>query len=326
MQRLVLWVGALSLALIIPSVGHAECDPDTYTTGQTTIEDPSTNNAYTVEKTVQVYSDTNCGNPLPVPGEFTYVYSVDVTSDSLIGILNFQIPIPNSASVSQATFIDGAGVNPTNITVLPNSVVWDFAPNGINPSEMSDDLVIVSPYAPGANTASIAGQFGLDADGACLGPVVAPEPITCTIGFWKNRDAGKKGLLKFFPGGDYDAVKALAVATSSVFSSEAELVAALTSKGNRTVEERAKQQLAAVLLDIAAGTLYPANTKCRTFLGANGTQIDLDGDGSADITLEAALTDIESNILSGDPALQALAHQLADDINNGVGVLRDDDL
>ena len=95
---------------------------------------------------------------------------------------------------------------------------------------------------------------------------------------------------------------------------------------SRSDVERAKQQLAAVLLDIAAGLLYPANIQCRTFLGVNGTQIDTNGDGVADMTLEAALTLIESNILSGDPALQQAALELADDINNGVGVLRDDDL
>jgi len=41
----------------------------------------------------------------------------------------------------------------------------------------------------------------------------------------------------------------------------------------------------------------------------------------ADLTLEAALTLIESNILSGDPDLQGEAQSLADDINNGIGVL-----
>jgi hypothetical protein len=317
--------GALALVLVMPAIAGADCIPDTVASGTTSISDPNFG-LYTVEKTVSVYAEDNCGNPLPVAGQFTYAYSLKVLGSSTIGILNFQIPIPNAGSVSAATFIDGAGVNPTGVTVLSGSVVYDFGPNGINPGQMSDDLVIQSPYAPGGNTASIGGQFGLDAQGDCLGPVVAPEPITCTIGFWKNREDGKQGVLKFFPGADYGAVKALAVSLSTVFATEAQLVDALTSKGPRTIEERAKQQLAAVLLDIAAGILYPANTKCRTFLGANGTQIDLNGDGTADITLEAALTQIESDILSGDPALQQAAHDLADDINNGIGVLRDDDL
>jgi hypothetical protein len=325
MSRFAALIGAVLLVAAVPTVGWAVCDPDSVASGQTTIVDP-TFGAYTVLKTVQVYSETNCGNPTPVPGQFTYVYNVSVDPASQIGILNFQVPIPNAGAVTSASFIDGTGVEPTSISILSGSVVWSFAPNGINPGEMSENLTILSPYAPGAVTVSIGGQFGLDAPGPCLGPVVAPEPITCTIGFWKNRQDGKSGLLKFFPDGDYDAVKALAVSISSVFSTEAQLVAALTSKGPRTIEERAKQQLAAVLLDIAAGQLFPANTKCRTFLGANGTQIDLNGDGVADITLEAALTQIESDILSGDPALQQSAHNLADDINNGVGVLRDDDL
>jgi hypothetical protein len=318
-------IGALALALALPLGAQADCIPDTVASAMSTITDPNFG-AYTVQKTVQVYAADNCGNPLPVAGQFTYVYSLQVLSDSTIGILNFVIPIPGSGSVSQYTSIDGAGVNPTSITKVASSVTWDFGPNGINPGEISDDLVLVSPYAPGGNVASIGGQFGLDANGECLGPVVAPEPITCTIGFWKNREDGKSGLLKFFPGADYDAVKAEAVAISTVFGSVAELTAALTSKGPRTIEERAKQQLAALVLNVAAGALFPANTKCRVFLGANGTQIDLDGNGTADMTLEAALTQIESDILSGDPALQQAAHDLADDINNGVGVLRDDDL
>lgn len=319
-----LLVCAFALAFALPGASHADCTPDTVATGMETIEEPLVG-IYTVEKTVSVYADDNCGNPAPLAGQFTYVYSVSVTAGSTIGILNFQIPTP-AGSVTNATFIPGAGVDPTNITVLSGSVVYDFGPAGINPGEMSDDLIIQSPYAPGSATASIGGQFGLDSTGDCLGPVVAPEPITCTIGFWKNREAGKKGTLQHFPATDFDDVKALAVSISTVFATEAELVAALTSKGNRTIEERAKQQLAAVLLDVAAGVLYPANTKCRTFLGENGTQVDLDGDGTADITLEEALTQIESDILSGDDALIHAAHQLADDINNGIGVLRDDDL
>jgi hypothetical protein len=320
-----LLTGALALALSLPAAASAECIPDTVATGMTTISDPNFG-AYTVEKTVSVYAENNCGNPLPTAGLFTYVYSLQVTSGSTIGILTFRVPIPNAGAVSNATFIDGAGVNPTNILTLSGEVLFDFGPVGVNPGEMSDDLIIQSPYAPGGNSAGIGGQFGLDANGDCLGPVVAPEPITCTIGYWKNREDGKTGTLQHFPGTDYGDVKALAVSLSTVFATEAELVDALTSKGPRTIEERAKQQLAAVLLDVAAGILYPANTKCRTFLGASGTQIDLNGDGTADITLEAALTQIESDILSGDPALQQAAHDLADDINNGIGVLRDDDL
>jgi hypothetical protein len=323
--RFSLPLGALALVLALPVAASADCIPDAVATGQSTIVDPNFG-AYTVEKTTTVYSADNCGNPMPVAGQFTYVYVVKVLPSSTIGILNFVIPIPNSGSVTQYTSIDGAGVNPTNVVKDSSGVTWDFGPNGINPGEMSDELVLVSPYAPGAVTASIGGQFGLDANGPCLGPVTAPEPITCTIGFWKNRQEGKQGLLKFFPGADYDAVKAKAVEISTVFATVAELEAALLSKGPRTIEERAKQQLAAVLLDIAAGMLFPANIQCRTFLGVNGTQVDTNGDGVADMTLEAALTLIESNILSGDPALQQAAHDLADDINNGIGVLRDDDL
>jgi hypothetical protein len=319
-MRKIGWLAAALVLALGPSLAaRANCLPDSIGSGVSTITDP-TFGAYTVEKSFEVFADNNCGNPQPVPGNYTFVYRLTVQPSSTIGILNFQVPVPNAGAVTAKGFLDGAGVEPTGITQLSTSVVFSFAPAGINPGQVSEDLYIVTPYAPGTATVSIGGQFGLDATGTCLGPVVAPEPVGCTIGFWKNRQEGKQGLLKYFPDGDFSAVKAQAVAISSVFSTQTELVTALTSKGPRSVEERAKQQLAALLLNVAAGQLYPANTKCRLFLGASGTQIDTNGDGTPDMTLEAALTLIESNILSGDPALQQQALNLADDINNGIGV------
>jgi len=160
-----------------------------------------------------------------------------------------------------------------------------------------------------------------DQPSTTVGPVMAPPAVPCTIGFWKNRYVEKQGLEKFFPGSDFDAVVAEAVAISSVFATEAELIEALTSKGTRDIETRARQQLAALLLNIAAGNLYSSNMKCRLFIGEHGTQLDTTGDGLPDTNVEAALVLIESNILSGDDSLIHEAHALADDINNGVGVL-----
>jgi len=310
---------ALSLVLMLSGPALADCEPDSIGSGSTTVVDP-THGAYTLQKNYEVFSDVNCGNPNPVAGAFTYTYTLSVDATSQIGIESFSIAIPGAASVIDSGFVDGAGVEPTTITVNDSIIRYFF--NAVNPGETSEKLWFVSDYAPGATTAGVFGQFGLDADATCVGPVVAPEPATCTIGFWKARQDEKKGVLKYFPGSDWDAVKALAVATSSVFSTEAELLAALTSTGNRSILERGKQQLAAVLLDAAAGPLFPGNTKCRAFLGENGTQIDTDGDGVVDMTLEAAITLIESNLLSGDDALMHAAQQLADDINNGIGVLR----
>lgn len=284
---------------------------------------------YTVTKSFQVYADDNPDNPAPTPGNFTYIYTIanDPTSTPNFGeVSRFEVAVPANG-VTSASFIDGAGIEPTSIETGTTVVRYRFEPfgSGIPPAGTSEQLLLISPYGPGEITdtmVAVGSASSVDTQDTCVGPVVAPPPLACTIGFWKNREDGKKGLLKFFEGADFDAVKAEAVAISSVFASEAELIGALTSKGNRTVEERAKQQLAALLLNVAAGTLFPSNTKCRLFLGEDGTQVDLDGDGTADATLEALLTQIESDILSGDPALQGAAQSLADDINNGIGVIQ----
>jgi hypothetical protein len=287
---------------------------------------------YEATKTFQVFGADNPDNPVPVAGNFTYIYTIanSPSSVAIFGALNeLNVQTPPNGTTS-AGFVDGAGVEPSATEIAAGDIRWSFDAPNINPGETSEQLYLVSPYGPGEqpNTLVAVGNvFSIDTQATCVGPVVAPPALACTIGFWKNREAGKNGLLKFFPDdpdAEYAAVKAEAVSISSVFATEAELVAALTSMGARSIEERARQQLAALLLNVAAGKLFPNNTKCRLFLDFgtnNGTELDLDGDGLADTTVEAALTTIESNILSGDPALQQEAKDLADDINNGVGVI-----
>ena len=99
MRNLSLWAGALALAVALPGAASADCTPDTVATGQTTIEEPLVG-IYTVEKTVSVFAEDNCGNPAPLAGQFTYVYSIAVTSGST----------PTVAPASQE--IHPAGLNP----------------------------------------------------------------------------------------------------------------------------------------------------------------------------------------------------------------------
>ena len=76
----------------------------------------------------------------------------------------------------------------------------------------------------------------------------------CTIGFWKNRISDKKGLLKYYPNGELETLIMDAVDNSNgVFPDADYLIDALTSKGKRSTVERAKQQYAALLLNLAAG-------------------------------------------------------------------------
>ncbi len=323
------WVAfvAASALWLLPQASFAEADADE--TSSTTVVDP-TFGAYTAIKTVKFYRDSNAADPFPGDGYNTYVYTLGNDPGSQVALigLGIQITAGTANAVIAAGVLPGPGVVPLDggvdgTKVLANEVRWDFFDTPIQPGEVSAMLYIVSAYDPGIADLTINGDFALDAPTTCgLVPVVPPAvvgtPNPCTIGFWMNRELGRKGLLQFFPDGEFEAVKAEAVSISTVFSTEAELVEALTSKGARTHEERAKQQLAALLLNIAAGTLFPDNTKCRLFLG---NQIDTNGDGTADMTVGEALTLIESNILSGDPALQEQAKDLADDINNGVGVI-----
>lgn len=295
--------------------------------GSVTIVDP-TFGAYTATKHFWVYADDDADNPMPVAGHFTYIYTLTNDPGSFVSLKGLKVLVPNGAA-SQFGFLPGSGVAPSSTQIVdqndPNSgvskdeVQWDFVSPLIAPGAVSEKLYVISPYGPGDVDVTVNGDFSLDADANCIGPVVEPAAVACTIGFWKNREKGKKGLLKFFPGSDFDDVKAEAVAISGgVFADEAALVSALTSKGNRPIEVKAKQQTAALLLTLAAGNLFPGNTKCRLF---SGTQLDLDGDGQADSDIDSAVTQIISDILSGDPSLQADAKDLTDDINNGIGVI-----
>lgn len=326
LARITMAATATALALFLTTAPRAALadPPDADETGSSTVTDPNFG-AYTAVKSAKFYREGNPGDPFPGDDANTYVYTLANDAGSAIGLIGMGIEIPGGTAgvVIGAGVLAGPGVVPSETQVLANEVRWNFFDTPVQPGESSAQLYIISTYDPGVADLTVNGDFGLDAPGTCgIVPVEPPEfvgtPNPCTIGFWKNREDGKKGLLQFFPDSDFGAVKAQAVAISSVFSSEAELVEALTSKGARTTEERAKQQLAALLLNLAAGSLFPDNTKCRLF---SGNEVDTNGDGGADLTVGEALTLIESNILSGDPALQEAAKDLADDINNGIGVI-----
>jgi hypothetical protein len=174
----------------------------------------------------------------------------------------------------------------------------------------------------GGHLVSVSGEFSLDTTGTCVGPTVPPEetgePLPCTIGFWKNRADGKQGTLQWFPNGDFDAVVNAAVALSSgIFANAADLLYYLQSQGQRSILVRAKQQLAATLLNLAAGDLYPDNDKCRLF---EGNDITTNACGTG-ITVGVAVNYGKVDIL-GDVAEQHEAQECFDDLNNMIGVVQ----
>lgn len=276
----------------------------------------------------QVYGPADPGSPIYAENLYTYAYTVtNVPVPAPAGYFGvpldgLDVGVESSAGLLAASPDDGdpLTVPPSAITVKPQKVEFDFLPwfDGTIPvGSSSQQLILQSPFGPNLVAFSVAFD-GVSEDDVIPGPVVAPSPYPRTIGFWKNRVEGKKGLLKFFPDGQLTQVIDRAVDISGgIFNTQAELVSALTSKGSRSVEVRAKQQLAALLLNLAAGDLFPSQCDARLFWG---NTVDTTGDGVPDLTVGQALLIIQAEILSGDPSQQQHALSLADDINNGIGV------
>lgn len=309
---------------------------------------------FSVSKCFEVWFPNNPGNPLPLAGNNTYIYKLTHLGGSgpfVPGLVAFELSVDTSF-VTGAGFIDtpaactgvavphscctGPGTGPTCSTtaIAPSAtttgvgqLTWDFLAPIISAGETSELLYVHSPLLPGTvndNMVSIDAQLGLDAPGSSVGPLILPngeapgEPLACTIGWWKNRADRKQGTLQFFPDPDFTAVVTQAVSLSGgVFATNAALLADLTSKGARSIDVRGRQQLAALLLSLAGGDLFPGNQKCKLF---EGNHITANQCGT-NITIGDALTQIIADLLSGDPVLQHNAQQCADDINNGIGVV-----
>lgn len=320
MSRTLRTVGLLALMASLGS-GAAWAAPDV--SGSDTLVEP--NGLYSAVKTYEVYLDTNPDNPFPLAGSYTYTYTITNSAGSFTCLVGFDLEVA-SGSVLAAGFIAGSGVAPSATTIGATVVEWDwFSPN-LCPGQTSERLYVHSAYGPGTvsdNLVSVEDQFSFSAQGTSVGPFVPPqepdgEPIACSIGFWMNRADGKPGLLQFFPDAEFTAVVDAAVGLSSgIFSDAADLLFHLGSKGKRTILVRAKQQLAATLLSLAAGDLFPDNQKCKLFEGNNITSNSC-GTG---ITVGTAVDDGKTDIL-GDETQQHEAQACFDDINNGIGVVQ----
>ncbi len=301
--------------------GTASAAPDA--SGSVTLVEPNFG-AYTVVKSYELYSATNLTNPLPLAGNYTYIYTITNTAGSFTCLVGFDMETP-AGSVTAAGFIPGAGVAPSAVTVGAVSVEWDWITPTLCPGNTSEQLYIHSPYGPGSvidTMISVSDEFALDTPGTCVGPHTPPEvvgePIACTIGFWKNRADGKQGTTQWFPNGDFTATVSAAVALSSgIFTSNADLLYYLQSKGPRSILIRAKQQMAATLLNLAAGDLFPDNQKCKLF---EGNDITSNACGTG-ITVGVAVSYSKVEILGDTPEVHE-AHECFDDINNGIGVVQ----
>jgi len=320
-MRLIFRAFAAAGVLLALGVGSAGATPDA--SGSTTLVEPNFG-AYTAIKTYEVYSPTNPSNPLPLAGNYTYIYTITNSPSSFTCLVGFDMETP-VGSITAAGYIPGAGVAPSAVTIGTVSIEWDWITPTLCPGFTSEQLYVHSPYGPGTvvdTLVSVSDEFALDTTGTCVGPFVPPEvvgePLACTIGFWKNRADGKQGTLQWFPNGDFTAVVNAAVALSSgIFSSASDLLFYLQSQGPRSILIRAKQQMAATLLNLAAGDLFPDNQKCRLF---EGNHITTNACGTG-ITVGVAVNYSKVDIL-GDTAEVHEAHECFDDLNNMIGVVQ----
>jgi len=319
-----LLIGAvLSIGLLAPTAAFSAPD----VTDSVIFTEPDFG-AFTGVKVVEIYAEGNPDDPFPGDGKFTYIYTVMNDTTSLLPVIGLQIQIIPGCEPATIGFFTGTGVDPDppGGAVAGAEVEWNFTTTSIAPGASSSKLYLTSQCGPSLVPDLI---FSVDAEGAffanglCLGPAVLPmvetpgEAMPCTIGFWKNRADGKQGVLQFFPGADFNAVVTAAVALSGgVFTDEADLLANLQSQGKRSTLERAKQQLAAFVLNLAAGDLFPDNQKCKLFEGNNITT-NACGNG---IKVGAALTLVIADVGSGDSQLENAALECSDDVNNGIGV------
>jgi len=301
-----------------------ECDPDSVGSGNVSISDSVTGAFWTFSIGFEVFDDDNCANPKPVTGSFTYVYTVTATDQGPlpISLEELRVLLDDVEFVSEAGVITGGpGVAPVSVTTQAGpqqSVVAAFTPGDFTLGDTSLPIYVVSPYRPGNGLISLQ-VIPFSGTGAALVPAVLPEACPCNSLFWKLRALNWWWVRHYFPGSQFSELKTRAVEISGgIFTDEADLVSALFHLGFFSAKRRAEHQLAALALNIAAGDLFPGNTKCRIF---PGTELDLDGDGVADSTVDEQLGVIIAGIDSGDANQQHDAFEIALDINLGRTVI-----
>lgn len=152
----------------------------------------------------------------------------------------------------------------------------------------------------GSPTSAFNAQGIIDGAPGYEPPVNVERGEARTIGYWKNHETERDLYI-----GD-------AVALSSVFDSVAELNDALQKKGKKSMFEKAKQQLSALLLNVVsnlnpAALLKPGELEILQLINPAATET---------ATINDAVIAIESVINNGPDASMENAKDLADEINN----------
>lgn len=142
---------------------------------------------YTAGVETEVWLPTNPDNPLPSPGNNTYVYKISHTGGTgpvVLALLAFDLSVDLSQVVAAGYLATSPGVEPSDTQIFLGAVTWKFETTAIQDGESSKLLYVHSPLMPGAvsnNAASVAGQAGLDAPGSCLGPLDPPVGNECSL-------------------------------------------------------------------------------------------------------------------------------------------------
>ena len=309
------WILLLGLVLFAPGTALADDLPNADQTGSVTVVDPNFG-AFTAVKHVAVWSPTNASNPCADTTRYCYVYTLTNDPGSSVDLIGFQIVVA-SGSVSSAGSLGPPGVAPTTTdTSNPTEVRWTFTSPTLAAGASTEHLFISSTFAPSTQAATVNGDFGLDAPTSCLGPTTLDgEAMPCTIGWWKNRADRKQGTLQYFPDPEFANLVTAAVALSGGVFTSSDLLTHLQSKGPRSILDRGKQQLAATLLNLAAGDSFPDNQKCKLF---ESNVISTSACGTS-VSVGSAVAGIITG-LGGDGDAQHSAHECSDDINNGIGL------
>jgi hypothetical protein len=148
---------------------------------------------FSVASDYEVWAPDDPGNPLPEPGNNTYVYSLTQEGGEgpfVPAVFEFEVAV-DSDFVTDAGVLDSSGVEPSSMTIYEdtNAVSWEFLVDIIDAGEFTQSLFVHSPLTPGFVGASLSGQGGLTAVSQTVGPLtvdpdmVVPEPSTAILLF-----------------------------------------------------------------------------------------------------------------------------------------------
>ena len=245
-------------------------------------------------------------------GDYTFTNAVITISDGTFNYL--------SATLSNITFVTGGtcgtkwclnkdldSTNPSTLN-LTNVVL---STDATHPSKFIDDLQSKidagTPIGMKMILTILSGVIEGDSSSDIFEGVIDGVPNTVegpagarTIGYWKNHDEEREFFI------------ADAVALSSVFDTDSALRYSLTKKGKKSMEEKAKQQLAALLLNVASS--LSASTSLST--GELEIYNLIIVTSVTEATVGDAVALIEDVINSGDDLNMENAKDLADEINN----------